>query len=172
MFLFQERCRRDIFQGQTVALQTLALFMRINPIARRTQRESAFDQARDEDSPKAQPTHVGCLKHAQAPHIRRAEHLRLRAEATTYLCNERPELSCLPFFSLTTEVRSDLNALNSRHKSAPQGFEAIEVEHGLRQFPVFNRASDGPGDLLAKAELIQQPDQRKTQLGWLAFSGN
>ena len=67
---------------------------------------------------------------------------------------------------------ANLDALDGRHKGAPQRFEAVEVEHCLWQFPVFNRTSDWPGDLLPKTELVQQFHQRQAQIGGLAFVRN
>ena len=46
--------------------QPFALFVWIDPVARRQQRETSFDQSGDEDRAKTQTTHISCFEHAQA----------------------------------------------------------------------------------------------------------
>src|ERR1051326_4265935 len=45
VLFFKERVWRDVFERQTVLFQTVALFMRVDPIARRRQRKSAFGKS-------------------------------------------------------------------------------------------------------------------------------
>ena len=69
----------DDWQGEPVAL-----FVRIDPVARRGQRKTTFDQSCHEDRAKPQAAHVGCFEHAQTVSIRRAKDLRLRGERATH----------------------------------------------------------------------------------------
>ena len=78
MFFFQQRIGGDVFEDHAVSFQALALFVRIKPIARSSQRKAAFDHSRDEDAAKTQSAHVRRFQHAQAVTIGIANQERLR----------------------------------------------------------------------------------------------
>ena len=78
MFFFQQRIGGDVFEDHAVFFQALALFVRIKPIARSSQRKAAFDHSRDEDAAKTQSAHVRRFQHAQAVTIGIANQERLR----------------------------------------------------------------------------------------------
>ena len=53
VFFFKQRRGRDVFERQTILFESLALLVRVDPITRRTQWESTFDEPGDEYRAKA-----------------------------------------------------------------------------------------------------------------------
>src|SRR6266850_2153953 len=58
VFFLQQGVSGNVFQKNTVFLQTHSFFVRIQPVARRSERKAAFDQAGDKDRPKPEAAHV------------------------------------------------------------------------------------------------------------------
>ena len=80
MFLFQQRIGRNVFEEDALLLQAHALLVRIEPVARSSQRKASFDHPGNEDCPKAQPADIGGLKHAQSIAISNIQRQHLRAQ--------------------------------------------------------------------------------------------
>src|ERR1044072_8608757 len=77
VFFLQKRGGRNIFEKDAVLLQPYSLFVWIQPIARRAQREPAFDHAGNKDDAKSQAAHIGCSHYAEAVAILPANRKRL-----------------------------------------------------------------------------------------------
>jgi hypothetical protein len=73
MLLFEQRRRRNILECQAVTLQSLTLFMRIDPIACGPQRKSSLHQADNKDRAEAKTAHVSGLQYPEAATIRGAD---------------------------------------------------------------------------------------------------
>ena len=88
MFFFKQRIGGDVFEGDAIFLQAFALFMRVKPIARSSQRKAAFDHSSDEDGAKTQPAHVCRFQHPQPVTIGIANQERLRIQRTLNFIDE------------------------------------------------------------------------------------
>src|SRR5689334_189913 len=165
MLFFEERVRRDVFERQTVLLQTIALFVRIDPIARSRQRKTTFSKSGDKDRTHSQTAHIGSFEHAQAVAIGRAEDLRLRGERTSHFLKKRRE----PRYS---RVSRELNAFDRRDECTAQRFERIEVEHHLRELLLVGRLPRGLRNLIAEAETIQQSHELSAQCRRFSLTRN
>src|SRR6185369_4860780 len=127
MLFFQQRVGRDVFECQAVLAEPIALFVWIDPIARRTQRETAFNQSGNKDSTKAQTADIRRFEHAQTIAIGCAKDLRLRNKRAAHFLKESREPNAIGCLC------AELDALDGGDKGATQFFQGIEVEHHLRQ---------------------------------------
>src|SRR6185437_7572847 len=134
---------------QPVLFETLAFFMRVDPVAGRAQGKAAFDQSRDEDCAKAKPARVGGFQNSQTRSISSADCLRLRNQAAARFTDESVQLyrACV----LRVQGLRQYDALNRCRKRAPQHLQAVEVEHRLREIFISKRSSEWTSNLFAKA---------------------
>src|ERR1041384_2520234 len=117
MLFFQQRVRRDVFECQAIFSEAVALLVWIDPIARRGQRETAFDQSGDEHGAKPQAAQVSRFEYAQTVSIRRAKDLRLRTERAAHFLEKRREPRG------RRRLCGELDALDRGQEGAAQTFE-------------------------------------------------
>src|SRR5688572_27376491 len=143
--------------------------MRIDPIARSTQRKTAFNQTCDENCAKAETADVGGFEDTQTTRIRCARQLRLGAETAAYLLDK----VCQPGFRrLRAGSPHDLDRFNRGYERAAQRLQTIKVEHCLRQLGVRNISFHGPGNLLSERQFVEKPNQLAAQVTRTAAQGN
>src|SRR5438128_4951499 len=121
--------------------------MWIDPIPRGAQRESAFDQSRNEQRAEAQPAHVSGFEHTQAVPITEPRTENLSVETAINFVKKDFQRDPVVLVTLSAgwhDVSGNLNTADRCCKRSPQTLQPPPIESDLRQLGV-SCTPTGPG---------------------------